>query len=370
MRYLSTLLVALSMVVVLTGCGTAPPHPSDGIPSALLCALATDPPRVVLMDPGTLDVLGEIALESTALQMAVADDVLLTAQCGDPGAGSDDRIGVVDPFSGEVHYERTEALDPEGICFSGDGGLVVHGEVRNGVRQGTHITRQPGGGFSMRPMPLPDSTTLAVADGEGGAYLLEVAIRVDVGREGRSRDRIWHFPVDGGKGSVVSEREGVTGLTGVGDGLAVAHMDNTSTVAGAVLEVVPLGKRAARTASLDGLDHDPSTLLESDGVLFVAGFGWEDLEDPGDTLLAFDSGTLARLYSVSGLPGPCSMTAAAGVAYVACQGSGEVVALETRSGRQVARTRPCKTGFDLVDVEFVQFRQSMESQSAHRDRTR
>jgi hypothetical protein len=320
------------------------PESGFGVPGGpVLAVLGLSPPRVMLVDPVSLEIEQTIALRSPSIDLDGEWPYVLTAQCGGPGDASDTVVGLLDLERGSLRYVDTGHLDPETVCIAGDMAMCVHGEVLEHGMAGAVVDIDEG---ASEGVVVPHGTVAMTGAGDA-AWLAE---RVP-GVEGQSsQDRLWSFDRHGVPSAIATVPPVLT-MDGVGrkvfvlvDGPepTVMLLDATS---GSLIGEVDLSGDLPSACRVCAIAEDRFAVSDYDGA---------DPDDRSGGVVILEIGGMA--VRVDGdTPGPVAMAGTPGGLVVVCQSSGELVRVDEYTGMVVRRSKLTAELGDLVDVAYVGF---------------
>lgn len=308
-----------------------------------LAVLALQPPRIMLFDLETLAFEREIRLRSASIDIDSRADLLVTAQCGGPGAASDTAVAVVEPARGSVDYVETGWLDAEQVRPWGAGNdsrwLVVHGEVKGTASAGAIVD---GGSLSAYDTTLPAGILCAenvggrmwvtgLTGGESGEALSEALYVGD--------DRGWRL---------LGPVESASAILEMGDNAVLVESPGDRRAQITILEVAGT---VIRSGQINGFEYGiGSACVVRPGLLAIADSDWRDPERMGERIVLVDSESMQIARAIDGIPGPGVLCAEAGMLFVACQGNGDVVRVDPDTGAVLATTDAAFSLADVVDM--------------------
>ena len=308
---------------------------------SMLAVLALYPPRVLVVDPVTLEVAQTIPLRSASIDLDGADGIVVTAQCGRPGDGSDTVLGVLDLGEGSLEYLETDHLDPEVVCVSGDTAICLNGEVLEHGQAGALLDLPTR---SVTPLVLPHGT-VAMAGGQESVWLAE---RVPGDDAESLDDRLWVFDSDGSP-SLVASVPAVAAMDAIGDRVWILHQGEHPSVA------VRAGRaeKPGLTVALDQLMPAARRIcaLKAGGFV-VSDYDGADPKDGSGSVLIFDEDG-APTHVAEPMPGPTVMVETPEGLVVVCQASGELARVDIDTGEVLARKEITSEAGDLVDCAYI-----------------
>jgi hypothetical protein len=308
---------------------------------SVLTVLALYPPRVLVVDPVTLEVAQTIPLRSASIDLDGSDGIVVTAQCGRPGGGSDTVLGVLDLGEESLEYLETGHLDPEVVCVSGDTAMCLNGEVLEHGQAGALLDLPAR---SITSLVLPHGT-VAMAGGQRSVWLAE---RVPGDDTEPLDDRLWVFDSQGSP-SLVASIPAVAALDAIGERVWILHQGEHPSV------TVRAGRaeKPELTVILDGLMPAARRICALEGGGFaVSDYDGADPKDGSGSVLIFDKGG-APTHRVEPMPGPAVMVETPEGLVVVCQSSGELVRVDIGTGEVLARREVTSEAGDLVDCVYV-----------------
>ena len=317
----------------------------DPVTTPALAVLGLQPPRLMLLDPVSLEIERTIALRSESLDVDSCDGFLVSAQCGGPGPASDTAVCVIEPPRGSVTYVDTGYLDPEQLCSprSGDNRWpVLHGQVEGETP--LSVTVNPAD-RKTEPFTLPAGATLLERAGEN-----HVVVALDgTGQEtDDARYRLWIS--NGGPFELLPPvLPVVTSVWDAGESTLFACVGAGASLA----DVYRLDSSSilSREMTIAGFVKGPGAVAECGGYVAVADFDWRDPLDAGEAVvIAQSGGDGSDARRITGLGGPIQFATDAGSLFVLCSTTGEIARVDPLSGRIEARTGIGREGTDLIDV--------------------
>ena len=308
---------------------------------SVLAVLALYPPRVLVVDPVTLEVAQTIPLRSASIDLDGSEGIIVTAQCGRPGDDSDTVLGVLDLGKGSLDYLETNHLDPEVVCVSGDTAICLNGEVLQHGQAGALLDLPTR---SVTSLVLPHGT-VAMAGGRESVWLAE---RVPGDDADSPDDRLWVFDSDGSP-SLVASVPAVAAMDAIGDRVWILHQGEHPSVA---VRAQGAGKPAL-TVALDRVMPEARRIcaLETGGFV-VSDYDGADPKDGSGNVLIFDEDG-APTHVPEAMPGPTAMAETPEGLVVVCQASGELARVDIGTGEVLAREEITSEVGDLVDCVYV-----------------
>lgn len=317
----------------------------DPVTTPSLAVLGLQPPRMMLLDPASLEVQHTIALRSESLDVDSHGGYLVSAQCGGPGPASDTAVCVIEPLSGSVTYVDTGFLDPEQLCpprTGEDRWPVLHGQAEEETP--LSVTVDPRNG-AVEPFSLPVGTVLL--ERVGGNHLV-VAMN-SAGTEAKdARYGLW---ISNGESfePLPHVLPAVASVWDEGDSALIVCARSDSVQAD-VYRLDP-SRALERELTITGFTKGPGAVTECDGFVAVADFDWRDPLDAGEAiLLARTDGEGSDARRVTGLAGPIQLVSHDGSVFVVCSTTGEIARVDPLTARVEARVGIGAPGTDLIDA--------------------
>lgn len=308
-----------------------------------LAVLALQPPRIMLFDPGTLSLQREIRLRSTSIDIGARGDLLVTAQCGGPGAASDTAVAVVEPAKGSVNYVETGWLDAEQVRPWGAAPdsrwLVVHGEVNGTASAGAIVD---GSLLSAGDTALPAG--ILCAENVGGRMW---ATGLTGGESGEALTEALYVGDDAGW-RLLGSVESASAILEMGPDVVLVESRGDSR---ARISVRDAAGMVVRSGEIDGFEYGiGSACVVRPGLLAIADSDWRDPDRLGERVVLVDTTSLRIARTIGDTSGPVALCAEVGMLFVACQGSGEIVRIDPDSGAVIATTDAAFSLADVVDM--------------------
>ncbi len=308
-----------------------------------LAVLLLEPPTVVLLNPETLTVEREIRLRSESIDIEARGDALVTAQCGGPGDASDSAVAVITPATGRVEYVETGFLDAEHVTPWGSAAdsrwLVIHGEVSNGGSAGAIVDAA-----SLRARDYSLSTGILCAENVNG-QVWATGLTGDGSGENLAEELF--IGNDAGWRLIEAVSDPVHAICEVDDGAVVVQSLDQGVARIAVRDSEGREIRDGRVGGFRaGVGRACSVKL---GLLAIADSDWRD-PGRGEQIILVDSESLEATGHVMGVPGPITLCAYEGALLVGCERTGEVLRIDTDTGKIVARVLLERSAVTMVDM--------------------
>jgi len=268
--------------------------------AAVLVPAADGSASIVVADLDAMRVVRRVGLRSLASEMALdaTSGLIVTAQCGDVGAGADDAAGIVDVRSGAVSYVTLDRPNPESVVAMGGRAFVMHGWTDQG-RPGTFRLSvvDPVSGTLERSGEVPETLALW----RGGAGRLWTTERIGQGDDWRvltvSPADLTTRPVGYDGRSITSVVDGGTALY-----LLSTDLPATEPTSGSLVELDPVTLAARRTVVLSGLRYGAIRgAVASDHVAVIDDLG-EGTPSAAVTLVERSHPDRLRTVEVEGAP--------------------------------------------------------------------
>ncbi|MHB9003794.1 MAG: hypothetical protein ACYC6C_06975 [Coriobacteriia bacterium] len=308
----------------------------------VIAVLAQLPSRIVLLQPDTLDRVGEVRLRSQSIGMTSVDDMLLTAQCGGPADASDTRIGLVEPYAGRIEYLDMKILDPEEIWATTSGWcLALNGLID---AKGMRCERIDPRKRTFTELAIPP----AGQAGTGAASTVWVLHKGVYGEQDRTIETFYIFGPTGDARLVKSETTATCDLCGFDDVVISVeeHTDGTR-----------LARRDSDTgevldqAVIPGVQAGPGCAWSAGPVLALA----NQAHGPGSSVrevVLVDSATLKVLNRIS-VDGVGTVGPAGTGKVVVCEADGDVNVYLVENARLIAGTTIQGPAEELVEVSYL-----------------
>ncbi len=354
--------IVLCIVCVMSLCGcdgirdvwraAGAPKSFEPVSGPVAVVLGSRPPRLMLVDPDTLQVRHEVKLRSLAIDIEVDGRYVVVPVCGPPGAESDTVVGVVDLSQGTVDYIDTGRLGPDRTWVA-DGGwaLIMSSEVLEGGMSGFSLDMASLSGV---PLTLPHGSGAGAVVGDEVWLVERIAQEGDPeGAGGDLVERVWAFSEGGEVREVVLDARDIVSMTAVADhivlvrgypasgeqqSLEILSRENLSE--GVVRALTEATGPVRAVSALPG--GRVGVLTGSDSAT----------ADPNGRLIVVDVETAQTVGVVDELDGAVALSVAGSRILVLCEESAELAWVDTERWVVGGRTRIGSEPYDLLDLSY------------------
>lgn len=315
----------------------------DPVRGPVIAVLAQLPSRIVLLEPDSLEYVGEIRLRSQSIGMTTVNDMILTAQCGAPGDASDRRIGFVEPYAGRIDYLDLGILDPEEIWAADEGWcLALNGLIDQG---GMRCERIDPEGRTFTELSFPP----AGQAGTGAGKVVWVLRKEVYGEQDHVTEDFLVFRRSGEPRTVPSEGTATVDLCGFDDVVITVeqHADGTRLVRRNAETGEPLGE-----GTIPGVFAGPGCAWAAGPVLALANHASGEGRNIREVVLV-DPSSLEVLNRIEA-DGVGAVGPAGDGRVVVCEADGDVGVYSIESARLVAGTTIDGPAEELLEVGYLQ----------------